>query len=137
MNIFDSSEYEEARRQYEAEAKERWGGTAAYGEYSQKTAGRSEPEQRAIAGEMDGIFADFARCMQEKEAPGGHRAQTLVKRLREHISENYYSCTDQILAGLGAMYVGDQRFRENIDRHGDGTAQFVSEAIAALTEKES
>ncbi len=122
---------------YEAEAKERWGGTEAYSQYARKSAGRSEAEQSTISGEMDAIFAGFARCVLDKEAPEAHRAQTLVKRLREHISENYYSCTDQILAGLGAMYVSDPRFRENIDRHGEGTARFVSDAIAALLGKEA
>lgn len=29
------------------------------------------------------------------------------------------------------MYVEDERFQRNIDRHGDGMAQFISDAIKA------
>ena len=55
----------------------------------------------------------------------------MVKKWQNFITENYYSCTEEILAGLGEMYVADERFRENIDRHGDGTAQFMGDAITA------
>jgi hypothetical protein len=52
-----------------------------------------------------------------------------VKKLQDHITGNYYLCTNEILAGLGQMYVGDERFKANIDKNGDGTAEFVSQAI--------
>ena len=55
-----------------------------------------------------------------------------MKTLQNHITENYYTCTNEILAGLGKMYVADERFKNNIDKHGDGTAAFVSEAIEIL-----
>ena len=51
------------------------------------------------------------------------------------ISANYYNCTDEILAGLGKMYVGDKRFKKNIDKHGDGTAEFVAQAVAIYTKE--
>ena len=53
----------------------------------------------------------------------------LVKELQDYITENYYTCTNEILAGLGQMYVADERFKANIDKNGDGTAEFVSKAI--------
>lgn len=39
MTAFDNNEYETARKQYEAEAKQRWGETDAYKEHTEKTAG--------------------------------------------------------------------------------------------------
>ena len=74
-------------------------------------------------------MADFALCMKSGAAPDSPDAAALVKTLQEYITENYYHCTDQILAGLGQMYVADDRFRANIDRHGSGTAAFISSAI--------
>ena len=53
-----------------------------------------------------------------------------MKKLQDHITENHYTCTKPILFGLGQMYVADERFRQNIDKHADGTSAFVSEAIA-------
>mgnify|MGYP003295411509 CR=1 FL=1 len=68
-------------------------------------------------------------CRQNGYAPASAEAQALVKKLQGYITENFYNCTDAILAGLGEMYVADDRFRANIDRHGDGTAEFIRQAI--------
>ena len=57
--------------------------------------------------------------------------QVLVKDWQQYITDHFYSCTDEILEGLGKMYVADERFAANIDRHGEGTAQCMSGAIAA------
>jgi hypothetical protein len=61
-----------------------------------------------------------------------HEAQALVDKLQAHITENYYTCTDEILAGLGKMYVADERFKKNIDKYGEGTAEFAAEAIVVF-----
>ena len=61
--------------------------------------------------------------------------QELVAELQEHITANYYTCTDEILAGLGKMYVFDERFKKNIDEYGEGTAEFVAEAISMSIKK--
>ena len=78
---------------------------------------------------MDRIMAAFAQCMQSGQTPDSPEAQALVKKLQNHITQNYYHCTDQILSGLGQMYVADDRFQTNIDQHGQGTADFIQKAI--------
>ena len=60
-------------------------------------------------------------------------AQDLLDTLIAHITANYYTCTDEILAGLGKMYVADERFKKNINKYSEGTAEFASKAIAAFT----
>ena len=83
-----------------------------------------------IASEMMEIFAEFGKISGEK--PESEEAQELVKKLQNFITKNYYNCTDEILFGLGQMYVFDERFTENIDKAGGkGTAEFVSKAIDA------
>ena len=57
------------------------------------------------------------------------KTQRLVKKLQEHITENYYTCTIEILAGLGKMYTTDERFKRNIYKYADGTTEYISEAI--------
>ena len=116
---------------YKAEAKEKWGSTDAYQEHAEKTKGYSEGKWNDLAAGMDQIMAAFARAKQAGESPDSPNAQALVKQLQSHITDNYYHCTGEILAGLGQMYVADDRFRGNIDKHGEGTAAFISEAIAA------
>ena len=114
---------------YKTEAKEKWGKTDAYKEYETKTRNYSKQKWNDIAVRMDHIMKEFALCMRKNESPGSTEAQNLVKMLQNHITENYYLCTKEILAGLGQMYVADERFKNNIDKHENGTAAFISEAI--------
>ena len=125
MTAFNSNEFDK----HKAEVKERWGSTDAYKQHAEKTRNYSGQKWNSLAGEMDQIMAEFALCMKNGETPDSAEAQHLVKQLQNHITENYYSCTTAILAGLGQMYVADERFRNNIDKHADGTAQFICEAI--------
>ena len=128
MSVFDKNEYETARRQYAEEAKQRWGGTDAYKESEQKTAEYSDDKWDDVNAGLNAVFADFA-LIKDSETPESEAAQTLVKRLQNYISGNFYTCTKEILAGLGQMYTADERFKANIDKNGKGTADFVSEAI--------
>jgi len=127
MHAFDNSEFEA----YKAEAQEKWGKTDAYREYAERTKHHSRDTWANLAGEMDAILAEFAVCMKDGAKPDSSEAQALVKKLQSHISGNYYLCTDEILAGLGQMYVADERFRRNIDKHAAGTAAFIGKAIEA------
>lgn len=133
LKAFDNSSYEAALREYAAEAEEKWGGTEAYTEYGEKSKDYSAEKQSKILSDMDGIIAEFAKCLKSGEAPDGEAARNLVIKWRDFITENYYRCTDEILSGLGKMYAADERFGKNIDRHGEGTADFMSRAIAAYT----
>ena len=131
MKVFDNSEFEK----HKAEAKEKWGSTDAYKEHAQRTKNYSNQKWNDLAAGMDNIMAEFVLCMRKGENPDSTEAQNLVKMLQNHITENYYVCTNEILAGLGQMYVADERFRNNIDKHGDGTAVFIREAIFAYCRK--
>ena len=76
------------------------------------------------------IFAEFAACKNSGASADSTEAQELVAKLQAHITANYYTCTDEILSGLGKMYVADERFKKNIDKYGEGTAEYASEAIS-------
>ena len=115
---------------YEQEVRERWGDTEAYREHSGKTKHYTKEKWASAADAMMTIFADFASCKKRGGQPDSEEAQQLVAGLQKHITEHYYTCTVPILAGLGQMYVCDERFRKNIDRCGEGTAQFAADAIA-------
>ena len=129
MNVFDNSEFEEKRNEYAKEARKKWGDTAAYKEYAEKTADYSEDKRKQVNAAMDERIAEFADCKRNGFAPESQKTQALVKKWQDFITENYYTCTKEILVGLGEMYVADERCQKNIDRHGDGTAQFMSDAI--------
>lgn len=131
MKVFDNSEFDK----YKEEVKEKWGNTDAFKEYSEKTKNYSKDKQSSLTDEMNNLFGEFSACMKNSLNPDSENVQNLVKRLQNHITDNYYHCTTDILSGLGQMYVYDERFRENIDKNGDGTAEFVSTAITAYCKK--
>ncbi len=129
VTAFDNTDYKTARKQYETEAKQRWGETDAYKEHSEKTANYTADKWQAVNDGLNTVFAKFAECMKNVHTVDSVEAQTLVKELQAYITENYYTCTNEILAGLGQMYIADERFKANIDKNSEGTAEFVSKAI--------
>ena len=120
---------------YDLEVKQRWGETAAYKEHAEKTANYTKDKWQEINDGLMTVLSKFAICMNDGYAADSKEAQALVKELQSYITENYYACTNEILAGLGQMYVADERFKNNIDKHTPGTAAFVSQAIAIYCEK--
>ena len=133
FDAFDHSGIDRQRDAYAEEARRRWGGTDAYAESEKKTAGYGKEQWAAIQQEADEIFAAFAAL--RGHAPDEPDVQALVARWQARITRNYYACTKEILAGLGQMYTADERFIQNIDRAGAGTAQLMSAAIAAYCAK--
>ena len=116
-------------KNYETEARERWGKTDAYREHEQKTKNYTKEKWTEANDGLMAIFAEFAALKNSGASADSAEAQALVAKLQAHITENYYTCTDEILAGLGKMYVADERFKKNIDKSGEGTAEFALEAI--------
>ena len=125
---FGTSKIDELREQYAAEAKARWGGSEAYRESARREADRTETERDEIQEESGEIFRSFAALVGT--SPSDARVQERVQRWQAFITEHYYPCTNEILAGLGRMYVADERFKNNIDAFGAGTAKLMSDAIA-------
>ena len=122
-------------KSYETDVRERYGNTAAYREHEQKTKNYTKEKWAEANDGMMAIFAEFAACKDSGANADSAEAQALVAKLQTHITANYYTCTDEILAGLGKMYVADERFKKNIDKYGEGTAEFVSDAITAYTKQ--
>ena len=120
-------------KNYETEARERWGDTSAYREHEQKTKNYTKEKWAEANDGLMAIFVEFAVCKDSGASADSAEAQALVAKLQAHITENYYTCTDDILAGLGKMYVADERFKKNIDKYADGTAEFAADAIAVYT----
>ena len=115
---------------YSKESCKRWGTTEAYHEHEQKTKNYTKEKWAEANDGLMAIFAEFAACKANGVSADSDEVQALVAKLQVHITANYYTCTNEILAGLGKMYVADERFKKNIDKYGEGTAEFVSDAIS-------
>ena len=119
-------------KNYEKEARARYGNTDAYREHEQKTKNYTKEKWAEANDGLMAIFAEFAACKCGGASAASAEVQALVAKLHAHITANYYTCTDEILAGLGKMYVCDERFKNNIDKYSDGTAEFASLAITVF-----
>lgn len=130
FEAFDTRKLDEYARQ----AKASWGQTDAYKEYEKKSVGRSKEEQHVLNVQMMEIFSEFGKIKEQD--PEGEAAVGLAKRLQEFITEHFYTCTDKILLGLGAMYASGGDLTVNIDKiGGTGTAEFADKAIQAYCKK--
>ena len=116
-------------KDYEKEVKNKYGHTNSYKEYESKTKDYSNDKWNNLNDEMNNIMSMFAECKKQGSDFNSDQALILVKNLQDFITQNYYDCTNEILNGLGKMYVSDERFKNNIDKYGSGTAEFISKAI--------
>ncbi len=130
FEVFDKSEI----KKYEAEVKAKWGNIKAYQEYKQKDIDRNESSYSKIADELMTMFSELGEL--KHLTPNTDEVQKKISALQKFITHNYYTCTNEILSGLGEMYVCDERFKNNIDKAGgEGTADFVNQAIAVYCSK--
>lgn len=124
FSAFDTTEMD----QYATQAKEKWGHTDAYREFEQKTAGQTKAQMQSTGAELMDIFRQFGAIRHL--SPASEEAQVLTATLQDFITGHYYTCTKQILQGLGQMYIAGDAMTENIDKAGgEGTAEFVHQAI--------
>lgn len=125
---FSMKEVEEQRAAYAAEVQNRWGATKEWQESQQRDANRTKEGYEQMNERMNVCFRRFAELRSGD--PTSAEAQAAVADWQKFLTENCYPCTKEILAGLGQMYTGDERFQGNLDRFGQGTAAFMSKAIA-------
>ncbi len=120
---------------YKKEVCSRWDATDAYREHEHKTKNYTKEKWAEINDGLMSIFAEFAECKNNEYGVNSPEVQSLVGKLQDYLTQNYYTCTNEILAGLGQMYVADERFKKNIDKYGAGTAEFASESIALFCQE--
>ncbi|MGO5051044.1 MerR family transcriptional regulator [Lachnospiraceae bacterium LCP25S3_G4] len=130
---FDMTEIEKAKTKYAEEVKERWGDTEAYAESEKRTSSYDHAQWEMLNSEGAAILKEFSE--KREQLPDSNEVQVLVKKWQVYITDNFYNCTKEILSCLGLMYIGDERFKLNLDKNGEGTAKFMAEAIAIYCTK--
>jgi len=133
FDAFDSTDIENMKKKYEKEVREKYLAEVVE-ESFKKTAGYSKEDWKRVTDQGDEIFRAIGAVMGKGAEDA--EVQKLVGKYREYISNNFYECTMEIFAGLGKLYVADERFTKNIDKHGAGLAEFMCEAIGIYCESE-
>ena len=114
--------------EYQAQAEILYGKSEAWQEYTQKAKSRTKEQNQNINGRVMDFFVELGKI--KHLSPDSMEAQTWVKELQTFFTEHFYTCTPQILKGLGEMYAGGGSMTENIDAAGGkGTGAFALEAI--------
>jgi DNA-binding transcriptional MerR regulator len=121
---FDPSKYEE-------EAKERWGNTDAYKESTRRTKRYTKDDWKKIQTEQAAIYKDSVEVMKAGGKPSDTKAMDIAERHRLSIDRWFYPCSHAMHTGLASLYESDTRFAENINKHGEGLADFLVAAIRA------
>lgn len=124
-----TQDYSTLKARYQQEARARWGETAAFAQNEQKESARTAKQNNDVMAQAQAIFASFGALAARGASPEGEEAQALTARWRAHLTQNHYDCTDEMFAGLAEMYVQDERFRDNLDQNGAGTASLMHEAM--------
>lgn len=127
FKVLSSKIINEHEKKYAQEVKEKYHDSDAYKQSQKRFAKYSDAEKLAIFKRGNLIFQAIADNMQLP--PSDEKIQQLVKEWQQHISENFYECTVEILKELGEIYIADQRFKDNIDKTKAGLAEYLSEAI--------
>ena len=111
-------------------AKASWGDTPQWAEYEAKWAGRAKEEKEAMGERLLGLFVPFGCMAAEGTEPSCDEAQAQVAAIQRFITENAYTCTNEIFASLGRAYGSGGDFTRNINAAaGPGAAEFAAAAI--------
>lgn len=127
FKAFDMSEIERHKEKYAKEVEEKYGHSDAYKESAKKTSSYSQDQWQVILENGNKLFTKLATLMDK--GPADSDVQETIGAYRQYITDSFYTCTPEIFRGLGEMYVADERFTKNIDKHGEGLAAFMKEAM--------
>ncbi len=127
FKVFSYENIQKHQETYKEEVEQKYGKSDAYKESQEKTSKYSKNDWENIMNEAGYIYEELAKSMDKD--PSDDKVQELVEKWRNHISKNFYNCTIEIFRGLALMYVYDERFTKNIDKYGEGLAQFLSDAM--------
>ena len=125
---FDTGKLDE----YAAQAKASWGKTPQWAEYEAKWAGKTKEDENAMGERLMELFIPFGRMAEEGADPSCEKAQAQVAAIQSFITQNAYTCTNEILAYLGRAYGSGGDFTRNINAAaGPGAAEFAAAAVEA------
>jgi MerR family transcriptional regulator, thiopeptide resistance regulator len=123
--------------EYQAEAEERWGDTEAWAQSQRRTSAYTKDDWVRIKAEGEDVERRLAAAMADGVPADSAAAMDLAEEHRQQISRNFYDCSPEMHAGLGRMYVEDERFTAHYEQIAPGLAQYVSAAVQANAARRS
>jgi hypothetical protein len=115
-----------------SEAKARWGRTEAYAQSQKRIAKMSKAEWARIKAEGAAIDEAVAQALARGDDPGSAAVLAVMARKYEHLRA-FYEPSVEMFAGLGRMYVEDERFGARYEAITPGLADYLRRAMDAFT----
>lgn len=113
-----------------AEARDRWGGTAAWAEYAERAALRDEEDWRRIGEAAQRLDRDLASAFRAGVTAGDAEADALAERHRASIGA-HFDCTLARQVCIARGYRDDPRLAAHYDALAPGLADWLIAIIGA------
>ena len=111
-------------RKYEQSAKEKYGE-----EVIEEAKNRQKGKEDIVNEKFNSVFRELAECKRLGLELSDDKVQEQVDRLYSHLREYGFDCTIEVFSYIGKGYSANPEFKNNIDKFGEGVAEYISEAI--------
>ena len=98
-------------------------------EVVEESVNRQKGNEKEVTDGFNRIFFAFAENMQKGIKATDKENIELAKELHEHLCRWSFDYTLEAFSGIGYGYAKNPEFKKNIDQFGEGTAQYVCDAI--------
>lgn len=122
-------------KEYEEEARRKWGHTDAYAESRRRTDRYTPADWARIKAEAQANTEALAACMDRGLPADSSEAIAQAEAARVHIDTWYYPCSREHHVNLGDMYMNDPRFAKSYEKVRKGLTRYLRDAIVANAKK--
>ena len=109
---------------YEQSVKEKYGK-----EVIEEAKERQKGKEDIVNEKFNSIFWKLAECKKLGLEHFDEKVQNQVDRLYSHLREYGFDCTIEVFSYIGKGYSANPEFKNNIDKFGEGVAEYISEAV--------
>ena len=110
--------------------REKFNGFTFHGEeVIEKAMEKQKGKEREITDGFNKIFFAFSGNMSNGLTAISKENMDLAEKLHNHLCKYSFDCQTDVFSRIGYGYVQNMEFKNNLDKFGKGTAQYVCDAI--------
>lgn len=98
---------------------------------------RQKGQEQEVIDKFNNIFFSFSENLLKGLAPNSEENIELARKLHEQICKYGFDCKIDIFSKIGYGYVYNEEFKNNLDKFGNGVAQYVCDSIQNYVEIEN
>ena len=109
---------------YENQAVEKYGKDTI-----EESKRRQSGRQERVAEKFNSVFRSMAEFKEKDISIEEKEVQTKVEELYNYMNEYAFDCSVEVFSYIGKGYSQNPEFKNNIDKFGEGVAEYISKAI--------